>query len=125
MHPLLEAPGERAPARRPLAMVGLTILLVTVTTLSTAALTVGCATPGARAGSGHCYTFRVVHENCKVGQAVNWGCAGGREYTWKARCLGWIDAYHSGPITKCFRDPLEDKGSCSETKSLPPGGRIP
>ena len=80
---------------------------------------------GPELGTNHCYEFSVIHENCSVAQAVNWGCENGREYRWTASCVGWFDVYHPGPIQKCFDKPLEDKGSCSETRSLPPGGGIP
>lgn len=82
-----------------------------------------CVSPGS--GSTSCYNFSVVHESCSLVQAINWGCDGGREYQWTDRCLGWFDIYHPGPIQKCFNQPLEDQGACTETKSLPPGGKIP
>src|SRR5258705_785025 len=73
--------------------------------------------------AGYCYTFEVVHEACSVAKAVNWGCEAGREYRWTAYCAGWFDVYHPRPGQQCFNEPLQDLGSCSVNKSLPPGGR--
>jgi hypothetical protein len=75
--------------------------------------------------SDFCYTFRVVHETCRVGRAVNWGCQDNREYRWTTGCVGWFEAYHAGPIGRCFKERLKDEGACSETKSLPPPGERP
>lgn len=89
--------------------------------------TTGC--PGPIRGDAYCYTFSVVHESCTVFGAKNIACEAGtnREYAWSAGCLGYFDAYHGGPIEKCFGESLESKGPCSEgvTGSLPPGGQVP
>jgi hypothetical protein len=87
--------------------------------------TAACHYTQSGATSDHCYTFRVVHESCSGVRAVNWGCDGDREYQWTAKCVGWFDAYHAGPIGRCFKDRLKDEGSCSERKSLPPAGQNP
>ena len=68
-----------------------------------------------------CYDFSSIGQNCIVFVELLSGCCGGREYKWKAACLGIVSSIQPGRRI-CFDSPLEDQGPCtsSSSRDLPP-----
>lgn len=71
-----------------------------------------------------CYRFSSVGDHCTLFWETHYGCEGGREYKWSDGCFGFFESYRSS-VYKCFKEPLDDLGSCREGYSKPVGGQWP